>query len=126
MDEDRNAILELHHAWIEAELSGDYSRMLAMCSDDIKLVPPESVPVEGKAAVGVMLQGGTHEVEKVKTFELQIEVSGSLAYKTCSFAAFERTTNESDEMMYQGHSLWILRKENGKWRILIVSWSIIS
>jgi ketosteroid isomerase-like protein len=117
---DYQRILELHNLWIEAELRGDIQSMLRICSEEIRFYPPDSAPVEGKSAVSVLLQSDQQNIERIEIKDLLIEVSGNLAYKTASFA----THVQSEPSLYEGNHLWILRREEFDWRILIVSWSV--
>ena len=118
-------IMELHHSWIEAELRGDIPSMLRLCSEEIRFLPPGSAPIEGKSAVGILLQNDQQKIERLEIKDLVIDVSGNLAYKTASFATYVRSDSYSEPAIYEGNHLWILRREDYDWRIIIVAWSII-
>jgi ketosteroid isomerase-like protein len=119
-DRDYQRILELHHAWIEAEIRGDVASILRMCSEEIRFFPPNSKTVEGKSAVGILLQNDLQLIEKIETFNLEIEISGNLAYKTASFV----THVKSDT--YEGNHIWILRRHAFDWQVIVVAWSLIT
>ncbi len=122
---DYQRILELHHSWVEAELRGDIPSMLRLCSEEIRFYPPGSSPIEGKSAVGILLQNDVQKIERLEIKDLVIDVSGNLAYKTASFATHVRSDSESESTLYEGNHLWILRREDYDWRIIIVSWSFV-
>jgi ketosteroid isomerase-like protein len=119
-DDDYQRILKLHHAWIEAELRGDVASLLRMCSDEIRFFPPNAKPVEGKSAISTLLQNDLQLIEKIETYNLEIEISGNLAYKTASFVTHVKSNT------YEGNHLWILRRYGFDWQLIIVAWSLIT
>jgi ketosteroid isomerase-like protein len=119
-DRDYQRILELHHTWIEAELRGDIDSILRMCSEEIRFFPPNSKSVEGKSAISTLLQNELQLIEKIETFNVEIDISGNLAYKTASFITHVKSET------YEGNHLWILRRQDYDWLVTIVAWSLIS
>ncbi len=124
-DTDYQQIMDLHLAWIDAELRGDIPSILRMCSDDIRFYPPDSRTIEGKNAVSIQLQSDQETIERVTTFGLVIDVSGNLAYKTASFITHVRSGSESDPAIHEGNHIWVLRRQDSDWRVIIVAWSLI-
>lgn len=114
----------IHQTWIDAEQRGDVEVMLALCSDDIRFFPPDLPARQGKNAIRELLQTPVDSVKEINISNIQIEISGSLAYKTASFVTHSKKSPELQTTTIQGNHLWVLRRESTQWRIIIVSWSL--
>jgi ketosteroid isomerase-like protein len=120
MENDKDEIMAIHKTWIDAERRGDVDAMLSLCSSDIRLFAAELSTKQGKHAVREFLQTSVGSIQNINISNIEIEISGSLAYKTASFLT---ESQEFPELKVQGSHLWILRREEFGWRILIVTWA---
>lgn len=126
MKSDQEQILDLHQAWLDAELDRNITILLQLCSDDIRFYPPNSPPIDGKLAVRKFLEPEPHRISSVETSSPQIEISGNLACKTATFTTRFSSERESDVRVVRGNHIWILRRNSGQWRITIIAWSVFA
>ena len=124
MNEDRDSILAIHHSWIDAEQRRDLNAMLDLCTPDIRFIPPNVPTKQGKDAVHEFLQESRDVIMQLEISNMNIEISGSLAYKTASFVAHVEQRDAPAVQTIRGNHLWVLRREGSQWRIAIVAWSI--
>ncbi len=115
------AIHEVHAAWLAAELAGDPTGMLALCTDDVRWLIPQSVPRVGKAAVLEFLRAMDAQLEAIHMCDVTIEVSGNLAYKTACYVTRYRLAGDRDVRVGRGTHLWILRRCDATWRVALVT-----
>jgi ketosteroid isomerase-like protein len=120
------AIRALHAAWLQAELRGDSSAMLQLCTPAPVWLPPNEPPLCGRTAILRWLEDQSQTtVRRIEIADLQIFGVGSMACKLASF----RTTIESPESdsaaVVTGTHAWLLQRDpTGAWRIGFVTWAI--
>jgi ketosteroid isomerase-like protein len=120
------AIRALHVAWLRAELRGDSSALLQLCTPVPVWLPPNEPPLCGKTAIlGWLEDQSQTTVRRIEVANLQIFGVGSFA---CKFASF-RTMIESPECdggaLVIGTHAWLLQRDRtGAWRIGFVTWTI--
>jgi ketosteroid isomerase-like protein len=117
------AIERLHSAWIDSELAGDPHGLLACCSEDIELRPPDGLSVFGRHAILVQLAGDNADIHSIEISDRRLfgssdRVSLTANYRTSFSVAGDRTLRHST-----GSHRWELRKEAGRWLVFLVSWS---
>lgn len=124
--EDRLAIEALHKAWLNAELRGDTSALLQLCTPAPVWLPPNESPLSGKAAIRAWLEDQPHAtVRRIDIDDLAISGLGSFAWKLASF----RTTLEgpagTGAAVVTGVHGWLLQRDDaGAWRIAVVTWTV--
>jgi ketosteroid isomerase-like protein len=120
------AIRALHTAWLQAELRGDSSAVLQLCTPAPVWLPPNEPPLCGKTAILRWLEDQSPTtVRRIEIADLQIFGAGSMACKLASF----RTTIEGSEYdgaaVVTGAHAWLLQRDpTGAWRIGFVTWTI--
>lgn len=119
---DLEAILEVHEAWIAAELRGDPDGVLALCTDDVRWLAPNSRVVEGKGAARRLLRDTAVALESIETIELRVEGAHTLAYKTCRYETRFRAESRYGWRVARGTHLWILRRIGSGWKVALVTW----
>lgn len=119
---DLDAIRNVHEAWIAAEVRGDYQTVLALCTDDVRWLAPDSSIVEGKDAGRRLLQDASVHLEKIETTDIRVEGTETLAYKTCRYETRFRDQSDSEQRLARGTHLWILRRVQGQWKVALVTW----
>jgi ketosteroid isomerase-like protein len=83
--EDRLAIEALHRAWLDAELRGDASALLDLCTPTPVWLPPSDAPLCGKEAILHWLGDQPYTaVLRIDIDELAIAGVGSFAWKLAS------------------------------------------
>jgi uncharacterized protein (TIGR02246 family) len=127
--EDLAAIQEIHDRWLSAELRGDHSQVIELCTDDVCWIPPNAPPLNGKHAIAQYLDENTVDLKDIQVRDVLIRGNDSIAYLTGYYHTWFKLPDEAqiqDAKIHEstGAHLWILRKTgNGSWRVAIVSWS---
>jgi ketosteroid isomerase-like protein len=121
----RQAIMAVHQEWLEHELAGDMSGVLALCVDETVWLPPGEPALRGKTAVAAWLAAlPKTRVRRIEITNLRIDCGGGLAYKLADFATWLDSTEPGDRPVIGTH-LWVLREVSpGRWRVAVVAWSI--
>jgi ketosteroid isomerase-like protein len=121
----QDSVLEierLHAKWLEFEIAGETTSLMALCADDIELWPPDAQPLVGRAAVLSSMARGASRIHGIEISDRRIRGSDEVAYLTANY----KTTFFSGENSLLKHSsgshLWILRK-HARWLITLVGWS---
>jgi uncharacterized protein (TIGR02246 family) len=115
MSDDESAIRELVATWMAASRAGDTPTVLSLMTDDVLFIVPGREPF-GKEAFGAASESmknvrldGTAEI-------LELKVLGDWAYMR-AYIAVALTPAGGEPMRRAGHTLSILRKEHGQWRL---------
>jgi ketosteroid isomerase-like protein len=124
LTEDVREIEHIHSSWIEFEVAGEDSRLLALCADDIEFWPPDAQPLVGRAAVLAQLERGTTRIHGIEISDRHIRGSGEIAYLTASYKTTFSSAGDSTPRQALGSHLWILMKRAGSSLVTLVSWSL--
>ena len=123
-DRDLTNIEELHDVWIAKELEGKGSEVLDLCTDAVQWLRPDAPPIVGKEEVAKYLATDPVKLLAVDISNLSVDGSGSVAYLTSNYST--RYLTESHSAIAheaKGTHLWILRREEDRWRVAVVAWS---
>jgi ketosteroid isomerase-like protein len=115
-------IEQLHSEWMKCELTQDIAGLLALCSDDIELWPPEADIVSGREAVSAYLCGGRSRIENIEISQLRVRAADGLAVLTSHFRTTFRVAAEPVLKTIIGTHLWVLRRQNGRWLVELLTW----
>ena len=117
MQSDEEQIRQLVSTWMSATKAGDVSSILSLMSDDVVFLVPGRPPMRkdefastaraqaGKAAPTI---DGTSEIQEIK-------VIGDWAFMWTKLSVVVTPRDGSQPMERAGHTLSILKKEQGKW-----------
>jgi ketosteroid isomerase-like protein len=117
-------IEQVHSRWTELEAAGEAHSLMALCSDDIELWPPDAQPLLGRAAVSAWMALGTTRIHSIEITERRIRGSSETAYLTANYKTNFSLKEDSAIRQSLGSHLWILRKQGGRWLVTLVSWSL--
>ena len=127
---DLDAIKEVHRLWINAELNGDVSQVVQLCTEDVSWVPPNAPPLFGKEAIAHYLRETAMDLKNIQVNDVVIRGSDSVAYLTGNYhtqfvvEGNLKTQGNLEMQEATGTHLWILRKSSrGAWLVAVVSWS---
>ena len=117
MTSDEQEIRQLVQTWMAATKSGDIETVLGLMADDVVFLVPGRPAMIGKesfaaAALGQASQNGprfdgTSEIREIR-------ILGEWAYMWTKLTVIV-TPPAGDAITRAGHTLSILRKENGRW-----------
>jgi len=117
MNTDEQQIRELVATWMAATKSGDVDKVLDMTADDVVFLVPGRPPMfKSEFASALNAQAG----HKAPTFDgksdiQEIKVLGDWAFMWTKLTVVVTPSGNAPSMTRAGHTLSILKKQNGKW-----------
>jgi len=120
MNTDEAEIRALVATWLQATRSGDVDTVLGLMSDDVVFLVPGQAPMDKAAfAAAAKSQSGSQAQQFDAASEIQeIRVLGDWAYMWTRLAVGVRFADGRPGLKRAGHTLSILRRESGRWRLL--------
>src|ERR1700747_1678546 len=116
-------IEQVHSRWTEFEAAGEAHSLMALCSDDIELWPPDAQPLLGRAAVSAWMARGSTRIHSIEITERHIRGSNEIAYLTANYKTTFSLKEDSTPRKSRGSHLWILRKQAGTWVVALLACS---
>ena len=118
MSEDEKAIRELIATWISATKEGDSATVLSLMTDDALFLVPGQAPF-GKSAFAEAAKAQTDSAMQFdgESEVLEIKVLDDWAYMLTRLKVTATQPDSGQTVVRAGHTLAILRKENGQWRL---------
>jgi uncharacterized protein (TIGR02246 family) len=119
MSHDEAAIRALVATWLSASKTGDVDTVLSLMTDDVVFLQPGQ-PVMRKAAFAERsrAQSGQGALHFDASSDIQeVEVVGDWAFMWTKLTVVATPPNGGQPVARAGHTLSILRKESGKWRL---------
>jgi ketosteroid isomerase-like protein len=119
------AIRALHAAWLQAELRGDSSALLQLCTPAPVWLPPDEPPLCGRTAILRWLEDQPQTtVRRIEIADLQMFGVGSVACKLASFRTMIESPEHDRSAVVTGTHAWLLQRDPaGAWRIEVVTWT---
>ncbi|MDB5809234.1 MAG: ketosteroid isomerase [Betaproteobacteria bacterium] len=119
MSIDEQQIRELISTWMAATKSGDADTVLKLITDDVVFLIPGRPPMlKDEFAAALRAQAGNQAPKFDGYSEIQeIKVLGDWAFMWTKLSVIATPPDGSPPMERAGHTLTVLRKENGKWRL---------
>jgi uncharacterized protein (TIGR02246 family) len=118
MQNDEQEIRQLVATWMAATKSGDVKAVLELMSDDVVFLVAGQPPMIGKSAFAAAAEAqashgpvqfdGTSEIQEIKAI-------GEWAFMWTKLTVTMTPPGGAEAMNRAGHTLSILRKENGRW-----------
>ena len=119
MQNDEQEIRELVSQWMAASKAGDVDTVLSLMADDVVfLVPGQPVMRKADFASKARAQSGQDASQIDGSSEIQeIKVLGEWAFMWTRLTVVMTPPNGAEPMRRAGHTLTILKKQNGRWVI---------
>lgn len=119
MQTDEQQIRQLVADWMAATKDGNNDAVLDMMSDDVVFLMPGRPPMDkrGFAAASHMPPGQARPTFEGRSEIQEIQVCGDWAYMWTRLSVTVTPAGGAEPMTRAGHTLSILRKQNGKWVI---------
>jgi uncharacterized protein (TIGR02246 family) len=117
MTSDEQQIRQLVATWIEATKAGDSDTVLSLMTDDVVFLITGQPPMIGKAAFAAAMQSQSGQPRPQfdgKSEIQEIQILGDWAYMWTRLTVIV-TPPGGQPMTRSGHTLTILKKQNGKW-----------
>jgi len=127
---DMVAIEKLHHADVEATLSGDPKGLADLFAEDAILLIPGAPAVVGKSAIlrKYADEKAAHPSSKVLVYKSEIkglEVEDGWAFEWTQFDASSQDSASSEVKSFRGKSLRVLKRDpGGSWKFARVMWNL--
>ena len=121
MDRDEREIRELVKRWMDGTKAGRYDEVLELMTDDAVFLQPGRAPMIGKAAFAEALKSATNAPQGAATFDgrseiREVRVMGEWAFMWTHLIVTV-TSPGAAPMTRTGHTLTVLRKEDGRWKL---------
>jgi uncharacterized protein (TIGR02246 family) len=117
MQSDEQEIRQLVSTWMTASKAGDVDTILSLMADDaVFLVPGQPVMRKNDFAVAARAQSGQGAPQFDGRSEIQeIRILGDWAFMWTKLTVVVTPPGGTQSMTRAGHTLSILKKQNGKW-----------
>jgi uncharacterized protein (TIGR02246 family) len=118
MSGDERQIRELVSTWLEATKAGDVDKVLSLVTDDVVFLVHGQPPMFKKEfAAASRAQSGAKRPEIDGSCEIQeLKVIGDWGFMWTKLRV-SVTPPGGEQMTRAGHTLTIVHKQNGKWRL---------
>jgi uncharacterized protein (TIGR02246 family) len=117
---DEEEIRSLVATWMNATQAGDIDTVLSLMTDDVVFLLAGHPPMIGKAAFAAAARGQPGEPKphfEGKSAIQEISVIGDWAYMWTHLEVLTTPRPGAASSKRAGHTLTILKRENGKWRL---------
>ncbi len=117
MQNDEQEIRQLVSTWMAASKAGDVEKVLSLMADDVVfLVPGQPVMRKADFAAAARAQSGHDAPQFDGSSEIQeIKIFGDWAFMWARLTVVVTPPGGARSMTRAGHTLTILKKQNGKW-----------
>jgi uncharacterized protein (TIGR02246 family) len=120
MTNDEREIRQLVASWMAATRSGDTASVLDLMTDDVVFLiagRPEPMNKAAFEAAARAQQGGRAPQFEGQSEIKELQVLGDWAFMWTQLTVTATPPGGGKPMKRAGHTLTILRKENGRWRL---------
>lgn len=118
MPSDEQEIRQLVATWMAATKAGDVETVLSLMAEDVVFLLPGQPPMIGKSAFASAARAQSNQgpVQFDGTSEIQeIKVLGDWGFMWTKLSVVATPPGGAPPMTRAGHTLSILKKQNGKW-----------
>ena len=117
MQDDKQEIRELVSTWMAASKAGDVEKLLSLMADDaVFLVPGRPIMRKADFAAAARAQAGPDAPQFDGSSEIhEIKILGDWAFMWTKLTVVATPPGGGQSVRRAGHTLSILKKENGKW-----------
>ena len=118
MENDEQAIRQLVATWMAATKAGDTDTVLSLMADDVVFLQAGNPPMIGKASFAAAAKAqAVHGAPRFdgKSEMQEIKVLGDWAFMWTRLTVVATPAGGGDSITRAGHTLSVLKKENGKW-----------
>lgn len=119
MGNDEQEIRQLVSTWMSATKAGDVEKVLSLMADDAVFLLPGKPPMgKGDFAAAARAQSGADGPKFDGSSEIQeLKILGDWAFMWQELTVVTTPPNGAPPITRAGHTLTILKKQNGKWML---------
>jgi uncharacterized protein (TIGR02246 family) len=119
LSEDEKQIRQLVATWLTASKAGDIDTVLSLLTDDVVFLGPGRPPMhKDEFAAAMRAQAGQASPKIDGSSDIrEIEVMGDRAFMWTALRVVATPPDGSPAITRAGHTLSILKKVNGQWRL---------
>lgn len=117
MQNDEEEIRRLIATWMDATKAGDIDTVLGLMTEDVIFLTPGRPPMDKSAFAATAKAPPGQEAPQFdgKSEIQEIKILGDWAFMWAKLSVVTTPPGGAPSMTRAGHTLSILRKENGKW-----------
>lgn len=117
MTPDEIEIRQLVATWMEATRRGDAAAVLDLMTDDVVFLVPGRPPMDKAAFAAASQPAGPRPRFEGRSEIQEIKVIGDWAFMWTKLEVTVHPPGGAPPVARAGHTLSVLRKENGRWRL---------
>jgi uncharacterized protein (TIGR02246 family) len=117
MQNDEEEIRNLVATWISASQAGDSATVLSLMTDDVVFLTPGQPPMIGKPSFAAASTAHSEQPFQLSVASdiQEIQIVGDWAFMWTKLSVIASPTTSGQAIKRAGHTLSILKKQNGKW-----------
>lgn len=117
--DDEKAIRAVVDSWMSATLAGDLDTVLDLMTEDAVFLGPGRPPMIGRESFAAASRAQTGNSPRIdgKSEIQEIHIAGDWAHMWTRLSVVMTPPGGGAPVKRAGHTLSVLRKENGKWRL---------
>ena len=119
MEKDEQEIRKLVETWMAATKAGDVETVLGLMTDDVVFLVPGRPPMDKAtfaAASGAQAREAAPRIDGKSEIQ-EVRVAGDWAFMWARLQVTMTPAEGGAASVRSGHTLSVLRKEDGKWRL---------
>jgi len=109
----RAAIEKADADFVKAVAAKDAAAIAAMYTEDAQVMPPNSPPVKGRAAIQQLFAGMVQGIARLEITAVEVEGHGDVAHEVEALKFFDASGKQIDE----GKAIVIWKKVGGEWKL---------
>ena len=121
--EDSRAIEAVSKQWVDAFNRGDAAAVVALYTEEAKLLPPNSPMIVGRESIQASFQADFD----ASGYDLQLtvidlHVNGDMAHEVGKYTLTIQP-EEGEAISDSGKYVWIWKRVNGSWKVDVLIWN---
>jgi len=114
----------IHNTWIQNERANAPTRVLELCSEQVRWLPPDGSAISGKREISTWLLNNPLTINRLEISQREVSVTGRLATLRARFEVHS-VDSAGTLTVSEGQHQWVLEAEpDGQWRVLLISWVV--
>ena len=121
--EDSQAINAISKQWVDAFNRGDAAAVVALYTEEAKLLPPNSPMIVGRESIQASFQADFDAGEyDLQLTVIDLHVNGDMAHEVGKYTLTIQP-EEGEAISDSGKYVWIWKRVNGSWKVDVLIWN---